>query len=229
MKASWKSDGLAIGVIVLSFVAGLIAYPRLPNPVPTHWNAAGQPNGYSSPLVGAFLFPLIMLGIYMMFIVLPKIDPRGRNYERFGETYVFLRNLIVLYLAFVDGMSLFAIFQPGHTLNSAWMMVGIGFLFAAMGNYMPRVRPNWFVGIRTPWTLSSDEVWRATHRLGGQVMFVGGIAIVVVGILLPSLGLATVMAAAAALALIPTVYSYLLYRRLPHGGSGPRAGSAPDR
>lgn len=229
MKMSLKRDGLPIGVIVVALVAGLVAYPRLPNPVPTHWNAAGQPNGYSSPLVGAFLFPAIMLGIYLMFFVLPRIDPRGKNYERFGDTYIFLRNLIVLYLGFVDGISLAAVFQPGHALNSAWMMVGIGFLFAAMGNYMPRVRPNWFVGIRTPWTLSSDEVWRATHRLGGQVMFVGGVAIVVIGILFPPLGLAVVAAAAAALALIPTVYSYLLYRRISGGESGPSAGPSPER
>jgi uncharacterized membrane protein len=214
MKADLRRDWLPLGAIALSFVAAVAVYPRVPNPMPTHWNAAGVPDGYGSRFVGVFLLPLISLGLYVLFLVLPRIDPRRANYERFSGTYRFFRELIILFLLFVYGVTLFASFQPGYQMNSAWMFAGVGFLLAALGNYLPRVRSNWFVGIRTPWTLSSEKVWRATHRVGGRIFVVGGVAIAIAGLLMPGWSLAIILAGTTIIAVVPIVYSYVLYTRV---------------
>ena len=124
----------------------------------------------------------------------------------------------ILFLLFVYGVTLAAVFRPGYRMNSAWMFLGVGFLMAALGNYMPRVRSNWFVGIRTPWTLSSEKVWRETHRLGGRVFVIGGIAIALAGLLKPAWSAAIVLVGSLSLAIIPIVYSYILFRQLNQSG-----------
>ncbi len=213
MKTDWRKEWLPLAAIAVSFVIAAIVYQRVPDPMPTHWNGAGVPDGYGSRFVGVLLVPLMSVGIYLMFLVLPRIDPRQANYARFSDTYRFFRSLIILFLLFVYAITLVAVFQPGYQLNSAWMFGGVGFLLAALGNYMPRVRSNWFVGIRTPWTLSSEEVWRETHRLGGRVFVIGGIVIAISGLLKPEWSTAIVLIGSLALAIIPIAYSYVLFRR----------------
>jgi uncharacterized membrane protein len=213
MKTDWRKEWLPLAAILVTFVVAAIVYPRVPDPMPTHWNAAGVPDGFGSRFVGVMLVPLMSVGLYLLFLVLPRIDPRQANYARFSDTYRFFRTLIILYMVFVYAITLMAVFQPGYRMNSAWMFGGIGFLFAALGNYLPRVRSNWFVGIRTPWTLSSEKVWRATHRLGGRVFVIGGIFIAVAGLLKPEWSVGVILAGSLVVAIVPIVYSYIVYRR----------------
>lgn len=217
MKIDWRREAIPLSAMAVIFLIAFLAYPQMPDPMPTHWNAAGVPDGYGSRLVGVFLVPITTLGIYLLFLVLPKIDPRRANYDRFADTYRFFRTLFILFMLFVLVITLAAVYRPGYRLNSSLMYVGTGFLFAALGNYLPRVRSNWFVGIRTPWTLSSEEVWQATHRLGGQVMVVAGILVVLSVLVWPDGSLVILMAGALAMSVIPIAYSYILYRRLKSG------------
>lgn len=220
MKIDWRKEWLPMAAIAATFVLAAMVYPQVPNPMPTHWNAAGVPDGYGSRFVGVMLVPLMSVGLYLLFLVLPRIDPRQANYIRFADTYRFFRNLIILFMLFVYVITLVAVFRPGYRLNSAWMFGGVGFLLAALGNYMPRVRSNWFVGIRTPWTLSSERVWRETHRFGGRVFVAGGVAIAIAGLLKPSWSGAIVIFGCVALAIIPVAYSYVVFRRLKRSGEG---------
>jgi uncharacterized membrane protein len=214
MKIDWRREALPLAAIAMTFIIAVAVYPRVPDPMPTHWDAAGVPNGYGPRLVGVFLLPAMTVGIYLLFLVLPRIDPRRANYERFADTYRFFRTLFILFMLFVFIITLAAVFRPGYRLNSALMFVAVGFLLAALGNYLPRVQSNWFVGIRTPWTLSSEEVWRGTHRLGGQVMVVSGIVMALAGLVWPAASFAIFVAAALAMSVVPIAYSYILYRRL---------------
>ncbi len=214
MKIDWRREAIPLVAMAVIFLIAILAYPQMPDPMPTHWNAAGVPNGYGSRLVGVFLVPAMTLGIYLLFLVLPMIDPRRANYDRFADTYRFFRTLFIFFMLFVQVITLAAVYRPGYTLNSSLMYLAMGFLFAALGNYMPRVRSNWFVGIRTPWTLSSEEVWRATHRLGGRLMVVAGILVALSALVWPEGSLVILMAGALAMSVIPIAYSFILYRRL---------------
>jgi uncharacterized membrane protein len=106
MQTERKIDWLSVSAIVVALGASLILWPRLPNPMPIHWNAAGQPDNYGSRAIGALLMPVVMVGIYLLFEVLPRIDPRRRNYRRFADTYRILRTLIILFMLFIHGLTL---------------------------------------------------------------------------------------------------------------------------
>src|SRR3989442_539021 len=162
MRNRWLGFVVAAGALAL----GVWAWPRLPARVPTHWNIHGVPDGYSSRLVAVLLMPGIVLALNGLFRILPLLDPRRVNYEKFQDTYWLIANALALFLlgthvlVMVNGL--------GYPVAMSRLMpVGVGLLFIVLGNSLTRVQPTWFVGIRTPWTLSSDTVWRRTHRTGG--------------------------------------------------------------
>ncbi|MGA9532351.1 MAG: SdpI family protein [Anaerolineales bacterium] len=220
METERKVDWLSVLAVVAALGASLVLWRRLPDSMPIHWNAAGQPDGYGSRLVGAFLMPVVMVGIYLMFEVLPRIDPRRRNYERFADTYRFLRTLLILFMMLVHGLTLYSVVYGGNMLSSNLMFAAVGLLFVLLGNYMPRFRPTWFVGIRTPWTLSSDRIWRKTHRLGGRLFFLVGLALIA-AIWLPAQWIEFVLLGAVLVAaIVPIAYSYWLFRQ-GEGGEMP--------
>jgi uncharacterized membrane protein len=165
-------------IVVAAFAASAIVYPRLPEMIPTHWRGMdAQPDSWSSRAIGAWLTPVILLGMWALVRILPAIDPRGANYAKFGGAF---EGIIVSIMLFLLGMHII-ILRAALGLPVAMQRVvpvGVGVLFVAIGNLLPRARPNWFVGIRTPWTLSSDRVWEKTHRFGGHVFVAGGIVIV---------------------------------------------------
>lgn len=211
-----RSPRLAYIVAALSFIFSLIVLPTLPNPTPTHWNVNGQVDGYGSPLVAAFLAPGIMLVMLVLRPLLPRLDPRRENYPAFAGTYGLIMNAVVLFLAVINVTTL------GYSLGwpidvSRVVLAGVGLLFALLGSELGRVQPNFFVGIRTPWTLADPEVWRQTHQVGGR-LFVGcGLALLVSGLLLPPVvGFAVTMAAVVLIVGFSFGYSYWLWRR--HAG-----------
>ncbi|MDX1600565.1 MAG: SdpI family protein [Anaerolineales bacterium] len=228
MTIERKFDWIAAGAIGLAFAVTLLLWQRLPDPIPIHWNAAGQPDDFAPRAVGALLLPGIATGIYLLFELLPVIDPRGQNYSNFADTYRFLRRAFILFLVFVHGLMLYAILL-GDNLLSTWLVTaGVGFLLMLIGNYLPRVRSNWFVGIRTPWTLASDVVWRRTHRRGGQVFVAAGLLIILASFL-PSVWQVLVpLAAILAAAVTPIVYSYVAYRELDQSQEGSDVQDAPN-
>jgi uncharacterized membrane protein len=149
------------------------AYPQLPATVATHFDIDGTPNGWSSRLTAVLLVPALALLLVGVFAVIPRIDPRRANYALFGSTYWSILNALLILLAGIHVVVLGkALGWPVDIGRVAGL--GIGALFIFMGNLMTRMRPNWFMGIRTPWTLSSETVWRKTHRFGGVAFALAG-------------------------------------------------------
>ena len=199
-------------IIASAVVASAVVYPRLPETIPTHWNMDGQPDGWSSRAFGAWITPVILLVMWGLVRVLPAIDPRGANYAKFGGTFEAIIDSLMLFLLGMHIVLLRA--GLGHPVQMERIVpFGIGVLLIVIGNLLPRCRPNWFVGIRTPWTLSSDRVWEKTHRIGGRLFVAAGFLIAVAAlfwvqwvhvVLITSILLAT----AAVL-----IYSYLEWKR----------------
>ncbi len=203
--------------LAIAWAAGLAALAFLPNPAPIHWNAAGEVDGYGSPLLAALLLPAILSAIVVLTPLLPRLDPRGAAYASFEGAYMLIMNAIVLFLTGVQLLTLgYALGLPVSVAES--LMVGVGLLLAVIGNELGRVQPNYFVGIRTPWTLAHPEVWRRTHRVGGRAFAALGVAIALTGLLLPPAA-ATVVVLGGTLGLVVFLfgYSYWQWRRLGQG------------
>jgi len=202
------------GLLVLAAGAGFSvwAYPQLPAQVATHFDLQGEPNGWSSRLVASVLVPALGLLLAAVFTVLPRIDPRRANYALFGQTYWTIVNAVLVLLA---GIHIFSLGKAlGWTVDMTRVSaLGVGGLFVLLGNLMTRIRPNWFVGIRTPWTLSSDTVWRKTHRFGGVAFVIAGLCIAATALVASKWAFYGAMGVAAAAALSSVFYSYLAWKK----------------
>jgi uncharacterized membrane protein len=193
--------------------ASLAVFDRLPERMPIHFDFNGNPDGWASRAVGAFLPTAMILGLWGVLRFLPKIDPRRQNYERFGASYdltvgALLTLLFIIHLL-VLGQALGYRVPMGRVLP-----VLVGGLFLVIGNVLPRARSNFMYGIRTPWTLSSDRVWMRTHRLAGYMMALAGLTMIFTGVFLPGAFTAPLIVAALVTALAaPVVYSYFAWRQ----------------
>lgn len=199
-------------IVVAAIVASATVYQRLPETIPTHWDMDGQPNGWSSRAFGAWFTPVLLLGMWALVRILPAIDPKGANYAKFGGAFEAIIESLMLFLL---GMHILLL-RAGLGQSAPMQRVvpfAVGILLIVVGNLLPRMRPNWFVGIRTPWTLSSDRVWEKTHRFGGRVFVAGGILILLSAFGAPQLAsivLVTVVVLSMAAVLI---YSYAEWKR----------------
>jgi uncharacterized membrane protein len=184
----------------------------LPERIATHWGADGQPDDWSSRAFGAWLMPGIMLGVWLLLRLLPRIDPKGENYARFQGTFAAIIAMVVAFMGLVQVAIVGTALGWPISINRV-IPLGVGGLFLGLGNLLPRVRPTWFVGIRTPWTLSSDRVWERTHRLGGMLFMISGVVIIAAGfgpqrLLIPAIAAAVVLSA-----VTPIVYSFVIWRK----------------
>ncbi len=168
-----KKDFFLLILIGVAFIIGCYVYPQLPEKVPSHWNLHGEVNGYASRFWGAFGLPFLLLGCYVLFQVLPLIDPRKENYIKFLRAYSLIKYAILI-LFF--GMFIIVIVAGlGYQMRFDILFpASFNIFFMIIGNYLTTVRPNYFCGIRTPWTLANEEVWRKTHRLGGLLWVISG-------------------------------------------------------
>lgn len=201
----------SLTLVVLAFVMAGAFYGRLPAWVPTHWNASGRADGFISKPWGPFILPLVTAGACLLMLLLPRISPRGFRIERFRRVFEIIQVTIVAFLFLVTMLVLLAGAGVPIPMDRA-IFASTGLLLIVLGNFMGKVTKNFFVGIRTPWTLASDEVWLRTHRLGGKLFVAAGAVIVVSGLL--GAGVVPVLIAVAAAAVIPIVYSYVIYRRI---------------
>jgi uncharacterized membrane protein len=214
MKSWWKQDSIALVVLVGMFVAALVLWPRMPEQLPVHWNAAGQADRWGSRAEGLLLLPAMTAGIYLLLSVLPWLDPRREHVTAFQGVLAVLRLTMVLFMAALYGVTL--AYGLGRRLDMAWFTgISTGLIFIILGNYLPKVPSNWFVGVRTPWTLSSERSWYLTHRLAGKVFVIAGILQVLITLVRPQWS-----AIALAVLLVPsllgiTVYSYIVWKHDP--------------
>jgi uncharacterized membrane protein len=200
-------------VTAAAFAFALWALPQLPDRVPTHWGLNGQPDDWSSPAFAAFLMPGMMVLLSLIFAALPSIDPLKKNYEFHGSVYFLLVNVVVAFMGLVHVAVLGVALGWPISINRI-IPVLMGILFLFIGNLLPRIRPNWFMGIRTPWTLSSETVWRKTHRVGGYAFTLAGLVLIVVSLLSPGRsGTLLVLWIVIPAVLWPVLYSYLEWRK----------------
>ena len=203
--------GLSVALIAAAFLLSIYSYPYLPEKVASHWNAVGEVDAYLPRFWGAFLVPLIMVGLCLLFIAIPRIDPLKENIMQF----------IRYYYGFIVVMLLFMLIL--HTQVTLWNLgfaispntilpVSIGMLFIYIGVLIGKAKRNWFIGIRTPWTLSSDAVWDRTHKIGGRLFILVGV-ISVVGALLPDYAISFILLPVLAVVFYTIVFSYFAYQK----------------
>ena len=198
-------------LIAAAVIFSIAVYPRLPERMVTHWDVRGEPNGWSSRPVGAFMIPGMTLFIWLLLRAVPHIDPRRANIEKFRETFE------ALIIAIVVVMVLLHVAVVGAALGwpvsiSRIAPLSIGALLVILGNLLPRFRSNFFMGIRTPWTLSSETVWNRTHRVGGYLLVAAGLLMLISAFVQSVAFFYVALAGVFAAALGTIVYSYLLWR-----------------
>lgn len=199
-------------LIILSFVIGILAYPSLPAQVPIHWNVKGQVDGYGERYM-IFLAPVIMAIITPIMIMIKRIDPRRKNYAKFENVFQSIILGVNLLMFALLLCTLITCFYPNAIDVTMVLNISVGILFVVLGNLMPRVRQNYFMGYRTPWTLSDEVVWAKTNRCAGYVFFISGICMIIAAFVNTKASLYTLIFLIPGLLIIPIIYSYLIYRK----------------
>ncbi|MFZ5651533.1 MAG: SdpI family protein [Bacillota bacterium] len=211
-----KGDWPAVTLIILSFVTGALVYPYLPELVPSHWNIHGQVDNYSSRFWGAFALPMLTAGIYLLMVIVPRFDPKKENYTRFKGAYRSIKTGFTVFMLFLYAVILLNSLGYGVPVDR-FVITGIGALFIIIGNIMGQLKHNYFVGVKTPWTIASEEVWRRTHRLSGRVWVASGLVSFLTGLFLGGeRGFVIFAAAIAAAVIIPVAYSFIIYKKSAH-------------
>lgn len=211
---SLKREWILWVIILLPAIFYLFLMRQLPAQIAIHYNTAGKPDHFASPI--RFLTNIIPTNIllYVIFFALPKIDPRKRSYFYFTRAFFFIRLSVHLFFSAIASASLLS--AAGWKLNIVRLIsLGVMILLTILGNYMLHIKPNWFVGFRTPWTLSNETVWKKTHLLGGRFMFLMGIIGIILVLVLPAEASGKLIAPIAITsAVVPLVYSFILYKKL---------------
>ena len=198
-------------IVVAAFALTALAYPALPEVVLIHWNLAGEVDRTAPKLPGAFIMPVVLLLAAITFEAVPRISPRGFAVDAQGRGFRAIKLVSLVSLLVLHAVTLAA--SAGLPVRVAvFVPVSIGALFVVIGNYLGTLQRNFFVGIRTPWTLASDDVWFRTHRLGARMFMIGGVALMFTGFLQPRAIMASLVAVLAVIVLVPVVYSYRVSR-----------------
>lgn len=206
-----KKELPLITIVLLPFVYLAYIWNQLPEKVPMHWNFKGEVDRYGDKIELLLIPILLPLLVYVIFLVVPKIDPKNKL-KTMGNKLQTLKFLVTTF------MSILAIYILYSSKNQSFsnpnnMVVLIGVLYIILGNYFKTIKANYFIGIRTPWTLESETVWKETHKLGGKLWFVGGIIVVLSSLILDrQLNVIVFIIITIIITIIPTVYSYILFR-----------------
>jgi uncharacterized membrane protein len=198
-------------LVVAGLAYALSVDSSLPDPVPSHWDANGQVNGTMPKPWGVLIVPIVMAILWAVFLVLPRVSPKGFEMGSFSTAWGILTVSILAFMLFVEVLTLSAA-RTAAPLPPGPVFIGIGLLFAVIGVALGKTTRNFFAGIRTPWTLASEEVWKRTHRLASKLFVAVGLIVVATGFI--KLSWWVMIAAIAFGVLVPVVYSYVIYRRL---------------
>lgn len=205
------------GILLIVAVLGATAavYSQLPAVVPVHWDAHGNINGWGAKWTLIVINPAVMAGILLLFTVLPWLSPRHFEVDTFRSTYLYIMVVILAVLAYIHMLLLAAGLSLGIDINRA-IMGGISLLIALLGNVLGKVRRNFYVGVRTPWTIANEQVWNATHRLAAKTLFAGGLLALLCVLFRGPFWLPVSIILVAAL--IPVLYSLVYYKQLERTG-----------
>lgn len=200
-------------IILVMFVVGIVLYPSLPEMMPRQWGFNGEINSEWPKLYAVLFAPALATAIWVLTYILPMVDPRREQYEKFGKSYLRIRQGIIVFMFGMHVLTLTQYDNPQVIVKL--ILFAVAAVLAYIGNEMGRIRQTWFVGIRTPWTMSDERVWKQTHRVGARYFVGVGVLNMLTALMLPMqvagiIFIVTVLA----VSLGTTAYSYILWRKL---------------
>lgn len=207
-----KKELPIIAIVLLPFIYLAYIWNQLPEKVPVHWNSLGEIDRYGEKIELLLIPILLPLLVYVIFLIVPRIDPKNKLHQMGNKLQAIKALMVVL----MSVLALFILYSAKHQSfnNPNYMVLLIGVLYIVLGNYFKTIKPNYFIGIRTPWTLENETVWKDTHRLGGKMWFIGGIIVVLSSLMLDHKQNFTLfLIITTILALVPVVYSYIIFKK----------------
>lgn len=213
MKTNLQKELPLIIIVLIPFVYLAYVWNSLPEKVPLHWNMEGEIDRYGEKSELILIPVLLPLLIYVLFTIIPRIDPKGKI-KNMGNKYTILKSIMTIFMSALAMIIIYAALN--ETLyNPNYIVLLIGILFALLGNYFKTLRANYFIGIKTPWTLENETVWKETHKLAGKLWFAGGLLIVLTSILLDKKTNFTLFAVITVfITVVPVVYSYIKFQSI---------------
>ena len=202
-----------IAIVSLPFIYLAYIWNELPEKVPMHWNIKGEIDRFGEKTELLLIPILLPLLIYIIFLIVPKIDPKNKI-SKMGNKY---QHIKILLTTFMSILALFIIYTAKNQsfANPNYIVLLVGILYIILGNYFKTIKANYFIGIRTPWTLENETVWKETHKLGGKMWFIGGIIIVISSLLLDKQPNFTLfMIITGIITIIPIAYSYFKFKKI---------------
>lgn len=205
-----KYFAASIALIILLLLGTIVSYTVLPQEIVSHWNAAGKPDSSTQkPII--FLVPLLAIGLFAVFLILPKIDPFKKNYKKFADAYEQFIFIILLFMAFLQAFTVS--WNLGIELNvGAVMAIAFAVLVYFIGDLLEKSERNWFIGVRTPWTISSDKNWKKTNQLGGKLYKLSSI-ICLLSLLIADYAIFIIVGVLIAISIYLFIYSYVEYSK----------------
>ena len=206
-----RTELFVLIAVIISFVIGIYLYPQMPEQMASHWNAQGNVDGYMSRFLGVFLMPFVFVGLALLFITIPNIDPLKKNIEGFRKYYDGFIIIFFIFMLLVYVQTI--LWNLGTEISPNIVIpIGLGFLFYYIGILFENAKRNWFIGIRTPWTLSSEKVWNKTHKIGSKMFKIAGI-IVLTGFLFQKYIIYFTMVPVLFVAFYLVIYSHVEYQK----------------
>lgn len=203
---------LPVLLLVMSFVVGALVYSKMPEQVVTHWGTNGEANGFMGRFWGVFFVPVLMTLLYFFLYFVPKIDPRHQNIEQFRDSYNRFLNILILFLFTIHLYSI--AWNLGQRFDIGYILsIALAGLFYSIGMMVEEVKPNWFIGIRTPWTLSNDTVWQKTHKVGSRLYKAAAI-FCLLGLFFPHFVFVLTIFPIIAVSLYLVAFSYFEFKKL---------------
>jgi uncharacterized membrane protein len=207
-----KSMIIALIPVIASFLLSIIFYPQLPEQMASHWDTMGQVNGYMPKLLGVLLIPTISVILFLVFLLIPKVDPRGANINKFKKYFDTFITILFTILFYIQG--LMVCWNIGLKFNfNIFIVPAFTAIFYYTGVMLKHAEPNWSIGIRTPWTISNTTNWKKTHQLGAILFKIAAI-ISLTGIFFPAYAFYVVLIPIMAVSLITVLYSFLIYKKI---------------
>ena len=205
---------IAIFIILAALAVHIIVvYPLLPETIPTHWNFKGEIDGWGGKSSLWLLYGITVLTNFFMLLV-PKIEPKKENYEKFKDIYPIFRFMLVMVFAGLLEVNIKAGFDPNGVEMHRLVPIMLCILIIVLGNYLPKCKHNYTIGVRTPWTLASETVWTKTHRLSGVLWVASGIVMLIANLLINgTFSFIITMVGFVIISLIPTIYSYIEFNK----------------
>ncbi|MGA8263509.1 MAG: SdpI family protein [Ignavibacteriaceae bacterium] len=216
MKWNFKRDIFPLSMILIFLAVCWYFYSILPGTIPSHFNAKGLPDNYSSKDSMILVGIATSVVLYLVLTFIPMIDPFWKKIEKKYDVFLLFRDLTVAFIVFMFSLSFIS--AKEGTFRSDLFGYGFGLLFILLGNYLPRLPRNFFFGIRSPWTLASEVVWHKTHRVGGIFFVAGGLLLILLTLLKVELFISIFIVLIPIVIYTALIYPYMLYKKLQRQG-----------